>query len=272
MTCDQRPVTCKRNLPKFKAASRNNPGMKTQVCFSRIDKMLVKGYCNNWLETEATKGNNQRQDQFERNIKMKQFSLQTRATIQSRFCRLHGLIDKSEQRLQHATFEAEEKGRKVGLTINLKKTKERNDITTSLSNQNSLQNVDKFVYLGSTLSYNGNLTAELDNGIGKIVNAFHRHLPAMCHQDAHKNCYLPSSSTTDFTVWVRKLEHHHPRRETQMPKKNSWQDHVLNEVIFERTSQALLNNIIQHKLLSWLKHVVRMHETCLLSWLLYREP
>ena len=28
------------------------------------------------------------------------------------------LIDESEQRLQHATFEVEEKGRKVGLTIN----------------------------------------------------------------------------------------------------------------------------------------------------------
>ena len=83
--------------------------MKTQVCFSRIDKMLVKGYCNNWFETEATKDNHQRQDQFEQNIKMKQFSLQTRATIQSRFCRLHGLIDESEQRLQHATFEAEGK-------------------------------------------------------------------------------------------------------------------------------------------------------------------
>ena len=58
------------------------------------------------------------------------------------------LIDESEQRLQHATSEVEEKGRKVGLTINSKKTKvmdvakERNDITTTLSNQNSLENTN----------------------------------------------------------------------------------------------------------------------------------
>ena len=83
------------------------------------------------------------------------------------------MIDESEQRLQHTTSEVEEKGRKVGFTINSKKTKfmdaakERNDITTTLSNQNSLENVDKFVYLRSTISHNSNLTPELDNRIGK---------------------------------------------------------------------------------------------------------
>lgn len=99
------------------------------------------------------------------------------------------LIDKSEQRLQHATSEVEEKGRKVGLTINSKKTKvmdvakERNDITTTLSNQNSLENVDKFVNLGSTISHNGNLTSELDNRIGKAANVFNRlFLPVMRHK------------------------------------------------------------------------------------------
>ena len=33
----------------------NNPVMKTQVCLSGMDETLVKGYCNNKLETEATK-------------------------------------------------------------------------------------------------------------------------------------------------------------------------------------------------------------------------
>ena len=98
------------------------------------------------------------------------------------------LIEESEQRLQHGTAEVEEKGRKVGLTINSKKTKvidvakERNDITTTLRNQISLENVDEFVYLGSTISHNGNLTPELDNRIGKAANAFNRLLPVMCHK------------------------------------------------------------------------------------------
>lgn len=78
--------------------------------------------------------------------------------------------------------------KKVGLTINSKKTKvmdvakERNDITTTLSNQNSLENVDKFVNLGSTISHNGNLTSELDNSIGKAANVFNRLLPVMRHK------------------------------------------------------------------------------------------
>ena len=77
------------------------------------------------------------------------------------------------------------KGRKVGVSINSKETKvmdvakERN-ITITLSNQNSLENVDKFVYLGSTISHNGNLTLELDNRIGKAADAFNRLLPLMC--------------------------------------------------------------------------------------------
>ena len=107
-----------------------------------------------------------------------------------------GLIDKSEQRLQYATSEVEEKGRKVGLTINSKKTKvmdvakERNDITTTLSNQNSLENVDKFVNLGSTISHNRNLTSELDNRIGKAANVFNRLLPVM----RHKSVKMPTKT------------------------------------------------------------------------------
>ena len=59
--------------------------------------------------------------------------------------------------IDESTSEVEEKGRKVDLTIISKKikvmdvAKETNDITTTLSNQNSLENVDKFTYLGSTI-------------------------------------------------------------------------------------------------------------------------
>ena len=39
----------------------------------------------------------------------------------------------------------------------------------------------------------------------------------------------------------------------------SWQDHVPNEVIFGRTSQVPLINILRQKRLTWLGHVTRMH-------------
>ena len=41
----------------------------------------------------------------------------------------------------------------------------------------------------------------------------------------------------------------------------SWQDHVPNKVISERTSQEPLINILRHKRLTWLGHVTRMHQS-----------
>ena len=68
--------------------------------------------------------------------------------------------------------------------------KERNDITTTLSNQNSLENVDEFVYLGSTISHNGNFTSEPDNHIGRAANAFNRLQPVM----RHKSIKMPTKT------------------------------------------------------------------------------
>ena len=107
--------------------------------------------------------------------------------------------------------------------------KERNDISTTLSYQNSLENVDKFVYLGSTILHNGNLTPEQDKRIEKAANAYNRLVAVM----RHKSIKIPTKTAIyqaaiDFIVWLRKLEHHRRGRETtssvshQMPKKNSW--------------------------------------------------
>ena len=106
------------------------------------------------------------------------------------------------------------------------------------------------------------------------------HAPQI-HQDAHENCYLPSSSAIDSLVWLRKsnttvqeekrLSAFHTRCLRRIPVV-SWQDHVPNEVIFERTSQVPLINILRHKRLTWPGHVTRMHQTRLPRRLLHWEP
>ena len=110
-------------------------------------------------------------------------------------------------------------------------TKDRNDFNITLSNPNPLENVGKFVYLGSIIINNGGLTPELDNRIGKAANAFNKLLPVMCHKSITlrtKKGYLLHSSTFEPIVWCRKLEHHHSRRETarsishKMPSESSW--------------------------------------------------
>ena len=50
--------------------------------------------------------------------------------------------------------------------------KEKNDIP---------ENIDKFVYLGSTISHNGDLTPELNNCIDKTASAFNRIMLVMSH-------------------------------------------------------------------------------------------
>ena len=196
------------------------------------------------------------------------------------------LIDESEQRLQHATSKVEEKGRKVGLTINSKKTKvidvteERNDIATILSNLNSLENVDKFVSLGSTISHNGNLTSELDIHIGKAANAVNRLLPVM----RHKSIKMPTKTAIYQAVVLSTLLYGSEswnttvQEEKRLPAFHTrclrrilcvpWQEPVPNEVIFKRISQAPLINILRYKRLTWLGHVTRMHQARLPSRLL----
>ena len=68
------------------------------------------------------------------------------------------LIDDTVERLQHANSLLEEKGSKVGLTINSKKTKvmsvskQECNTNITLTNQDALENVQNFNYLGSTIS------------------------------------------------------------------------------------------------------------------------
>ena len=162
--------------------------------------------------------------------------------------------------------------------------KDRNDITATLINQNSLKNVDRFRYLGNIITHNGDLTPEIDNRIGKAANAFNRLLPLMRHKSI-KMCtkisiylavvlstLLYGSESWNTTVQEEKrLAAFHTRCLRRMLGV-SWQDHVPNEVIFERTGQVSHINILQHKRLTWLGHVTHMLQTRLPCCLLYWEP
>ena len=68
------------------------------------------------------------------------------------------LTDEPEQQLQTETSQVEDNARNIGLTVNSKKTKvmpisrDQQDINTILPNQDILDNVKKFVYLGNTVT------------------------------------------------------------------------------------------------------------------------
>ena len=95
------------------------------------------------------------------------------------------LIDDTEERLQPATSLLEDKGSKVGLTINSKKTKvmsvskQECNINITLTNQDALENVQNLNYLGSTISRSGDMSPELNNRLGRAASTFSNLLPIM---------------------------------------------------------------------------------------------
>ena len=130
----------------------------------------------------------------------------------------------------------------------------------------------------------GNLTPELDNRIGKAANAFNRLLPVVRHKSIKMptkiaisqavvlSTLLYGSESWNTTVLEEKrLAAFHTRCLRRILGVSS-QDHVQNEVIFERTSQVPLINILRNKRLTWLGHVTRMHQTRLPRRLLHWEP
>lgn len=200
------------------------------------------------------------------------------------------LIDETEERLQYATSKVEEQGTKVGLCVNSKKTKimsverERTDITITMSNQGALENVDKFVYLGSTMTHNGDLSPELDNRIGKAASAFNTLMPVMRHKSIKLTTKLSiyqavvistllySAETWNTTAQEEKRLAAFHTRCLRRILGVSWRDHVSNAEIFQRTGQTSLINILRQKRLTWLGHVSRMADTRLPRRLLLWEP
>ena len=90
------------------------------------------------------------------------------------------LVTHSFQAMQNLLKAFAEAFKRFGLTFNIKKTEVLNQDTYNtklnprkvLLNGNPLVEVDKFSYLGSTISSNGNIDAEISNRIQSTASAF----------------------------------------------------------------------------------------------------
>ncbi|XP_063590147.1 uncharacterized protein LOC134767028 [Penaeus indicus] len=176
------------------------------------------------------------------------------------------------------------------LIISTKKTVVMNCSTTnsppipiSVENQ-ELNVVDKFCYLGSTISTDLTLDREMEVRIGKASTAFsrlrarawnNRLLTERTKTRIYESCVLSvllygSETWTTYTRHEKKLNAFHMRNLRRIIGV-SWKDHVTNEEVLTRTGSHSMFYILKARRMRWLGHLRRMNDGRLPKDILYGE-
>ena len=178
--------------------------------------------------------------------------------------------------------------REFGLAISLEKTNIMGQDVSSAPNISvgdyTLEEVDEFVYLGSTISSNLSLDTELNTRIGKASTAMARlatrvwdnsmlttNTKMKVYQVCMHSTLLCSSETwTLYTRQERRLNTFHLRCLRRI-LDISWQDHVSNKEVLEQAGIQSVFAILSQKRLRWLGHVRRMQDGRIPKDILYGE-
>ena len=174
------------------------------------------------------------------------------------------------------------------LTISIKKTEVlAQGVTTPPKitlNGNILNTVDKFVYLGSTISSTLSLEDELKARIGKAATAFgklmkraweNRKLTKRTKILIYQTCVLStllygSEAWTLYADQERKLNGFHMRCLRKILRID-WKDKVTNTQVLQLANIPSLYQILRHRRMRWLGHVHRMDCHRIPRQLLYGE-
>ncbi len=163
-----------------------------------------------------------------------------------------------------------------GLTISLSKTVVMAQNVPApphiTINGTVLSVVEKFVYLGSTLTANNSLDAELNTRIGRASTTFGR-LPSRVWNNSHlslkvkvhvyESCVLSvllygNETWPTYRREEHKLNSFHFRCLRQILGL-SWQDRVPNTTVLKLTNSSDMYTAIRRRRLRWIGHVCRMN-------------
>lgn len=143
-----------------------------------------------------------------------------------------------------------------------------------LLNGTPLSVVDRFCYLGSTVTSNLSLNVEIDTRIGKAATMFgklrarvwnNNHLSVrtkiMVYQASIVSILLYGAETwTTYAKHERKLNAFHMRCLRSILGV-TWKDKITNEEVLARTQLPSLTALLKQRRLRWLGHVYRMDIT-----------
>ena len=181
---------------------------------------------------------------------------------------------------------------RFGLTISLDKTKvmctpapgdtsEEPDIYVY---GHRLEVVEHFVYLGSKISNDGSLDAEIKDRISKAAVAFgsledrvwsDKDLTLNTKLDVYKTCVLSSllyasETWTTYQSHIKLLERFH-QHSLRHILKIEWQSYTPDTVVYSRAGMESVSVMVVKNQMRWAGHLVRMDDTRLPKRLFYGE-
>ena len=194
----------------------------------------------------------------------------------------------TEQELQRLMDRFSQACKDFGLTISLKKTNVLSqdvDIPPVITIDNyELEVVHQFTYLGSTISDNLSLDAEVNKRIGKAATTLGRlstrvwenpKLTTPTKMAVYNACIVStllygSETWTTYTKQERKLNSFHMRCLRRI-LGIQWSDKVPNAQVLARTGLPTMFTLLRQRRLRWLGHVRRMEDGRIPKDILYGE-
>jgi len=185
------------------------------------------------------------------------------------------LLHDSWNGMQTMTSSLHEEALKVGLIVNVAKTKimRVGDWTSAMGikvGQEELEECDEFCYLGSTIGNDGGCDREITIRLGKANGAFGRlgRIWASRNISTQVKVRLYESLVLAVLLYgaetwpikqstARKLEAAHHRWLRKI-LHISWKDKTTNDKVRELTQQAKLEDIVRERRMRWTGHVMRM--------------
>jgi hypothetical protein len=179
-----------------------------------------------------------------------------------------------------------------GLTISIKKTEVLHQpapgkayvAPTIIVNNEELNVVDRFTYLGSTLSQAVHIDDEINTRIARASSAFgrlrtnvweRRGIKLQTKLKVYNAVVMPSllyacETWTVYSRHSRKLNHFHLGCLRKL-LKIKWQDHIPDTEVLERANMNSVHTMLRKAQLRWAGHVVRMPEERLPKQIFYGE-
>uniref|UniRef100_A0A3B3HTA8 Reverse transcriptase domain-containing protein n=1 Tax=Oryzias latipes TaxID=8090 RepID=A0A3B3HTA8_ORYLA len=192
------------------------------------------------------------------------------------------LVTQSLQAMQELLTAFAEASARFGLTINIKKTEVLIQDThnaklnprTVLLNGTPLAEVDKFSYLGSTISNSGSIDTEISKRIQSAASAFGKLRSRLWDQrgihlktkiKVYRAIIMPTLlySSETWTTYKRHIKSLYKvqQRHLRQLMNISWKDNVSNLEVLNRAEMPSVEEMLTTCQLRWAGHVIRMEDT-----------